>query len=102
MSDATDEVSHELIGPYYGDASRQTCVKNHNIKVDNNSVESVEQSKYLGTTLAYQNSSHEKIKRRLKPRNACYSAVWLILKNESGESRYFSLMFAIPKCLTHI
>ena len=81
MCEAVDEVSHKLIRLYYGDASRQACVTNHNIKVDNNSVERVEQSKYLGTTLTYQNSSHEKIKIRLKPGNACYHSVQNLLSS---------------------
>jgi len=65
MSDAIDEVSHKPIRLYYVDASRPACGTNHNIKVDNNSFERVEYSKYLGKTLTYQNSIHEKIKRRL-------------------------------------
>jgi len=35
----------------------------------------VEKFKYLGTTLTYQNSIQEEIKRRLKSGNACYYLV---------------------------
>jgi hypothetical protein len=35
--------------------------RNHNIKIDNNSFERVEQFKYLGTTLMNQNPIHEEI-----------------------------------------
>jgi hypothetical protein len=44
----------------------------HNIKVGNKSFETVEQFKYLGTILTYQNSIHEEIRSRLKSGNACY------------------------------
>ena len=36
------------------------------MKIDNSSFERVEEFKYLGTTLTYQNSSQEEIKSRLK------------------------------------
>jgi hypothetical protein len=42
-----------------------------NIKTDNSSFESVEDFKYLGTTLTNQNSIQEKIKSRLKSGNVC-------------------------------
>jgi hypothetical protein len=44
--------------------------QNHNIKLDNKLFERVEQFKYLGTTLMYQNSIQEAIKSRLKSGNA--------------------------------
>jgi len=43
-----------------------------NIKIGNASFESMEQFRYLGTTLTYQNALHEEIKTRLKSGNACY------------------------------
>jgi hypothetical protein len=42
------------------------------VKVDNRSIERVEEFKYLGTTLTNQNSVQEEIKGRLKSGNACY------------------------------
>ena len=51
----------------------------HNIKIDNSSFERVKQSKYLGTTLTYQNSIQEEIKSRFKPGNACYHSVQNLL-----------------------
>ena len=39
------------------------------------SIESLEEFKYLGTTLTNQNSIQEEIKSRLKLRNACYHSV---------------------------
>ena len=53
----------------------------HNIKTDNtcSSFERVKQSKYLGTTLTYQNYIQEEIKSRLKPRNTCYHSVQNLL-----------------------
>ena len=49
----------------------QNARQSHDIKTDNSSFESVEQFKYLGTTLTNQNSIQEEIKCRLKSGNAC-------------------------------
>ena len=45
------------------------------IEIDNCFFERVEQFKYLGLTLANQNSIHEEIRSRLKSENACYYLV---------------------------
>ena len=50
----------------------QTAGLSHTMKVDNSSIESVEEFKYLGTTLTNQNSIQKEIKSRLKLGNACY------------------------------
>ena len=50
----------------------QNAGQNHSMKIDNNSVESVEEFKYLGTSVLYQNSIQEEIKNRVKSENACY------------------------------
>ena len=42
----------------------------HSMKIDNSSIERVEEIKYLGTTLTNQNSIREEIKSRLKSGNA--------------------------------
>ena len=47
----------------------------HTMKVDNSSIERVEELKYLGTTLTNQNSIHEEIKSSLKSGNAGYHSV---------------------------
>ena len=53
----------------------QTAGLSHTMKVDNSSIERVEEFKYLGTTLTNQNSIQKEIKSRLKLGNACYHSV---------------------------
>ena len=53
----------------------------HNIKSDNTYSERMEQFRYLGTTLMYQNSIQEEIKSRLKSENACYHSVQNLLSS---------------------
>ena len=49
--------------------------RSHIVRTDNSSFERVEQFKYLGTNLTYQNSIQEEIKSTLESVNACYLAV---------------------------
>jgi hypothetical protein len=51
------------------------------MKTDNNSVEVVEEFKYLGTTLTHHNSVQEEIKSRLELGNACYYSVQNLLSS---------------------
>jgi hypothetical protein len=51
------------------------------MKIDNSSIERVEELKYLGTTLTYQNSIQAEIKSRLKLGNACYYSVQNLLSS---------------------
>jgi hypothetical protein len=55
--------------------------RDHSAKIDNSSIERVEEIKYLGTTLTDQNSIQEEIKNRLNLRNACYHSVQSILSS---------------------
>ena len=53
----------------------QAAGLSHTMKVDNSSIERVEDFKYLETTLTNQNSIQKEIKSRLKLGNACYHSV---------------------------
>jgi len=47
----------------------------HNINIGNKSFKGVEQFKYLGTALTYQNSIQKEIKNKFKSESACYNSV---------------------------
>jgi len=49
--------------------------RSRNIKTDIISFERMEEFKYLGTTLTYQNSIQVELKSSLKSGNACYHSV---------------------------
>jgi hypothetical protein len=51
----------------------------HSVKIDNSSIEKVEEFKYVGTTLRDKNSIQEEIKSRLKLEIACYHSVQNLL-----------------------
>jgi len=57
----------------------QNAGRSHNIKIDNSSLERVEEFKYLETI--YQNFIQEDIKSRLKSGNACCNSVRNILSS---------------------
>ena len=59
----------------------QNAGRIHSMKMDNSSVERVEEFKYLGTTLTSQNSIQEEIESRLKLGNACYYSVQNLLSS---------------------
>jgi len=60
---------------YFVMSQDQSAGQSHSIKIGNSSFERVEEFKYLGTTLTYQNYIQEETKRRLKSGNACYHLV---------------------------
>jgi len=49
--------------------------RGHSVKIDNSSIERVEEFKYLGMMITDQNSTQEEIKSRVKLGNACYHSV---------------------------
>ena len=57
----------------------QNAGRNHIIKIDNNSFESVEDFRYLVTTVTEQNFIQENIKSRMKRGNAYYHSVLNLL-----------------------
>jgi len=59
----------------------QNAGRSHSIKSDNSSFERVEELKYLGTTMANQNSIQEEIKSILNSGNACYHSVQNLLSS---------------------
>ena len=60
----------------------QTAGLSHTMKkVDDSSIDRVEEFKYLGTTLTNQNSIQEEIKSRLKLGDACYRSVQNLLSS---------------------
>ena len=59
----------------------QNAGRIHSVRNDNNTFESVEEFKYLGTTLTNQNSIAEEIKSRLRLGNSCYHSVQNLLSS---------------------
>jgi hypothetical protein len=59
----------------------QNAGQNHSTKIDNSSFERVEEFKYLGANLRYQNSIQEEIKNRMRSGNACYHLVHNLLSS---------------------
>ena len=59
----------------------QNAGRNHSVRINNSTFETVEEFKYLGTTLTQQNSIPEEIKSRLKLGNACYHSVQNLLSS---------------------
>jgi len=51
------------------------------VKIDNTSIERVEEFRYLGMMITDQNSIQEEIKSRLKLGNACYHSVRNLLSS---------------------
>jgi len=58
----------------------QSLGRSHNIEIDNNSFERMEEFN-LGTILTNQNSIQKEIKSRLKSGNACYHSVQNVLSS---------------------
>jgi len=59
----------------------QNAGRNHSIKLENSSFESVEDFKYLGTILTNQNCIQEEIKSRLLSENTCHHSVQKVLSS---------------------
>ena len=55
--------------------------RSYSMKIDNRSIERMEEFKYLGKTLTDKNSIQEEIKSRLKLGNACYCSVQNLLSS---------------------
>ena len=59
----------------------QNAGRTHSVRIDNNTFERVEESKYLGTNLKNQNSIPEEIKSRLRSENVCCHPVQNLLSS---------------------
>jgi hypothetical protein len=59
----------------------QNASRNGNIQIGNKSFETVEQFKYLVTTLKNQNPIREEIQRKFKSGNVCYHSVQKLLSS---------------------
>jgi len=59
----------------------QNAGRIHSVRIDNSTFERVEQLRYLGITLPYQNSILEEIKSKLKSGNACCHSVQNLLSS---------------------
>jgi hypothetical protein len=62
-------------------ARDQNAGRSHNMKIDNRSIEQVEEFKCLGKTLTNLNSIQVEIKSRLKLGNACYYSDKILLSS---------------------
>jgi len=79
---ATEEIGLEVNAhktKYMTMSRDQNARQIHSFKIDDSSIERVEEFKYLGTSLTKQNSIQEEIKSRLKLGNACYYSVQNLL-----------------------
>jgi len=59
----------------------QNAGRNNSARINNRTLEKVEEFKYFGTTLTHQNSIPEEIKSRLRLRNTCYHSVQNLLSS---------------------
>jgi len=59
----------------------QNAGRIRSMKIDNSSIEGVEEFKYLGTALTNQTSIQKEVKSRLKLGNACYYSVQNLLSS---------------------
>ena len=59
----------------------QNAGKNYNIKINNTSIERIEEFKYLGTTITHQKTIQDKVKCRLKSGNICYYSAQNLLSS---------------------
>jgi len=59
----------------------QNAGRIYSVRINNSTFESVEEFKYLGSTLTYQYSIPEEIRSRLRLGNACYHSVQNLLSS---------------------
>jgi hypothetical protein len=73
----------------------QNAGQNGNIQIGNKLFETVEQFKYLGTTLMIKNSIHEEIKSRLKSGNSWYHSVQNLLSPSLLSKSWFYMVVKV-------
>jgi hypothetical protein len=92
-----DNQFHAEKSKYIVMSCQQNAEQNHNTKIDKASFKSVDQFRYLGTTLTNRNLIHEETKSRLKSGNACYHSVQILLSTS-----FLSKSITIKICRTII
>ena len=77
--------------------------RGHRVKIDNSSIERLEESKYLVTKLTDQNFIQEEINNRLKLENTCYYSVQKLLSSRLLSKNlkikiYRTIIFPVVLC----
>ena len=85
----------------------QNAWRSHSIRTDNSSLESVEQFKYLGTTLTNHILFRKKLRADLEPGNACYHSVqnmlsFSLLSRNIKIKIYRTIILSVVLCVCEI
>jgi hypothetical protein len=76
--------------------------RDDSVKIDNSSIERVEELKYLGTILTDQNCVQEEIRSRLKLGNACYHSVENLLSSRLLSKNLKIKIYNFDRCFVWV